>query len=499
MEGSKDDDSSSLPSMLRIESRRTPQQNEQGCSSDSADLRRVCHDHIIPQSADGYIDSVKDSTEKMPSGATASQNPAAPTQKMDDENVIKTIQGTESSKRRSKGLSRVARVIVSKFVRSSSKKSDRQISKDVDSESSSDNTDSPSLQRGRSKSLSGRILRRFRNQSRDRLRDADGSDSQNSTSKRRQSHHDATQKSGSERTCSKSRKYRPLIKFAEFDPREYPTENEEDIQSAIREREIKEGVEPTPQYLQDDDSSISEGEDSDYISASLETWTCAGQSKTKSAATVKDTSAVAPYPQLSSVVPDDIKDQFDKDTGAASNRGASPVNAYMTPHVHTKVDYMHCLVPDQRGIMNLTFYWGNIDRCEADKILHNKPEGTFLLRDSSQEKILFSVSYRRYGFTLHARIQQWKHKFSFVPYYYYYNTRYYSCDTISGLLGHYNTDYMWFEPMLTIPFPRTNPPSLQQLTRSVICTQTTYDDTNILELPRFMKDYLQEYHYTQRV
>ena len=160
-------------------------------------------------------------------------------------------------------------------------------------------------------------------------------------------------KSGSERTRSTSRKYRPLINFAEFDPREYPTENEEDIQRAIREREIKEGVEPPPgyqpQYFQDDDSPpISEGEDSDDISASLETCTCAGLSRTKSAAIVKDTSAVAPYPQLSSVVPDDMKDQFDKETVAASNRGASPVNApevmYMTPHAQRTLKLTTCTV-----------------------------------------------------------------------------------------------------------------------------------------------------------
>ena len=77
------------------------------------------------------------------------------------------------------------------------------------------------------------------------------------------------------------------------------------------------------------------------------------------------------------------------------------------------MDYVHCLVPDLLKISNLKFYWGPMDRWEAEKLLENKPDGTFLLRDSAQEEFLFSVSFRRYERTLHARIEQWKHKFSF--------------------------------------------------------------------------------------
>jgi hypothetical protein len=50
---------------------------------------------------------------------------------------------------------------------------------------------------------------------------------------------------------------------------------------------------------------------------------------------------------------------------------------------------------------------------QAEQLLDNKPEGTFLLRDSAQEDYLFSVSFRRYSRSLHARIEQWNHKFSF--------------------------------------------------------------------------------------
>ena len=46
-------------------------------------------------------------------------------------------------------------------------------------------------------------------------------------------------------------------------------------------------------------------------------------------------------------------------------------------------------------------------------MLEDKPEGSFLLRDSAQDEYLFSVSFRRYGRSLHARIEEQNHEFSF--------------------------------------------------------------------------------------
>lgn len=60
-------------------------------------------------------------------------------------------------------------------------------------------------------------------------------------------------------------------------------------------------------------------------------------------------------------------------------------------------------------------YWGKMDRVEAERLLDGKPEGTFLLRDSAQEDYLFSVSFRKYNRSLHARIEQFNHKFRYVP------------------------------------------------------------------------------------
>lgn len=136
-------------------------------------------------------------------------------------------------------------------------------------------------------------------------------------------------------------------------------------------------------------------------------------------------------------------------------------------------------------------------RYEAERLLENKTEGTFLLRDSAQEEYLFSVSFRKYGRSLHARIEQWNHRFSFDS----HDPGVFSSKTVCGLIEHYKdpTCCMFFEPMLTIPLHRNTTFSLQHLCRAVICDHLTYDSISYLKLPKTLKTYLKEYHYKQRV
>lgn len=167
------------------------------------------------------------------------------------------------------------------------------------------------------------------------------------------------------------------------------------------------------------------------------------------------------------------------------------------PRVHSQVDFIHCLVPDLQKITSCCFYWGKMDRYEAEKLLEGKPEGTFLLRDSAQEEFLFSVSFRKYNRSLHARIEQFNHKFSFDS----RDPGVYTASTVTGLLEHYKDPscVMFFEPMLTYPLNRKFVFSLQQLCRATIVSNTTYDGVNELSLPKSLKSYLKEYHYRQRV
>ena len=178
----------------------------------------------------------------------------------------------------------------------------------------------------------------------------------------------------------------------------------------------------------------------------------------------------------------------------------SDVTSHLFPNsqpIHTQIDYVHRLVPDLFEIINCSFYWGKMDRYEAEKLLMNKPEGTFLLRDSAQEEHLFSVSFRRFDRSLHARIEQYNHRFSFDS----HDPGVYSAATVCGLIEHYKVPahVMFFEPMLTIPLNRNFVFSLQDLTRATLCSRLTYDSVNQLPLPRKLKSFLKEYHYRQQI
>ncbi|KAM9561031.1 suppressor of cytokine signaling 5-like isoform 1-T1 [Salvelinus alpinus] len=165
--------------------------------------------------------------------------------------------------------------------------------------------------------------------------------------------------------------------------------------------------------------------------------------------------------------------------------------------VHTQIDYIHCLVPDLLQITALPCYWGVMDRYEAEALLDGRPEGTFLLRDSAQEDYLFSVSFRRYNRSLHARIEQWNHNFSFDA----HDPCVFHSSTVTGLLEHYKdpSACMFFEPLLTAALHRTFPFGLQHLARAAICRRTTYDGIGALPLPPALQDFLKEYHYKQKV
>ncbi|KAM5164956.1 suppressor of cytokine signaling 5 isoform 1-T2 [Mantella aurantiaca] len=182
--------------------------------------------------------------------------------------------------------------------------------------------------------------------------------------------------------------------------------------------------------------------------------------------------------------------QFSGDSHSQTNRQGAW-------KVHTQIDYIHCLVPDLVEITSNPCYWGVMDRYEAEALLEGRPEGTFLLRDSAQEDYLFSVSFRRYNRSLHARIEQWNHNFSFDA----HDPCVFHSSTVTGLLEHYKdpSSCMFFEPLLTVPLNRTFPFSLQYICRAVICKSTTYDGIDMLPLPSMLQDFLKEYHYKQKV
>ncbi|GAB6021811.1 hypothetical protein CHUAL_004385 [Chamberlinius hualienensis] len=271
----------------------------------------------------------------------------------------------------------------------------------------------------------------------------------------------------------------PVIDFSKFNPDDYPTEDCDEKARAQRAWEMEEGVDPPPGYqpsaLEEDEIRL------------IELRQRHGELSTSNSSlvTITNSPRASIFQSMSAE---------SRQLSRISTENGQMVNGQTA---HSQVDYIHCLVPDLLEISNCGFYWGKMDRYEAERLLENKPEGTFLLRDSAQEDYLFSVSFRRYSRSLHARIEQWNHKFSFDS----HDPGVFSSDTVCGLIEHYKDPSccMFFEPMLTIPLYRTFTFTLQHLSRAAICRMVTYDEVNQLQLPKSVKAYVKEYHYKQRV
>merc|ERR1712038_369860 len=189
--------------------------------------------------------------------------------------------------------------------------------------------------------------------------------------------------------------------------------------------------------------------------------------------------------------------RFHPETTQSIRVSVNPAEQKRISRANYQVDYVNHLIPHLQEIFSCPFYLGKMDRYEAEALLACKPEGSFLLRDSAQENYVFSVSFRRYSRSLHARIEETNHKFSFDC----HDPGVHASRDIRGLLDFYKDPLscMFFEPMLLFPILRKKTFSLQELARTVICDNTTYDGIAELPIPKTLHQFLREYHYKHKV
>ncbi|CAG9770399.1 unnamed protein product [Ceutorhynchus assimilis] len=151
------------------------------------------------------------------------------------------------------------------------------------------------------------------------------------------------------------------------------------------------------------------------------------------------------------------------------------------------------------------WYWGPLSSEAAEKILSNEPDGSFIVRDSSDDHYIFSLTFKLNNSVRHVRIEHFQGNFSFGS-----CTKFKSqtiVEFIENAVEHSRSGrYLFFlhrrpvigpvRVQLLHPFSRFKQvQSLQHMCRFVIHKNVRRDLIPELPLPRRMIDYLNTPQY----
>ena len=113
----------------------------------------------------------------------------------------------------------------------------------------------------------------------------------------------------------------------------------------------------------------------------------------------------------------ETSDAVDTDDDVPVHRALPPIpndsyDVILTPPGRRKAHLFDYAASIER-VKDYGWYWGPISGAAAEKLLENEPDGSFVVRDSSNDNYIFSLSFKLDGSVRHVRIEHDQGKFSF--------------------------------------------------------------------------------------
>ncbi|KAM9769603.1 suppressor of cytokine signaling 7 isoform 2-T2 [Menidia menidia] len=161
-----------------------------------------------------------------------------------------------------------------------------------------------------------------------------------------------------------------------------------------------------------------------------------------------------------------------------------------------------------RELEKCGWYWGPMNWEDAEMKLKGKPDGSFLVRDSSDPRYILSLSFRSQGVTHHTRMEHYRGTFSLWCHPKFEDRCHSVVEFIERAIMHSkNGKFLYFlrsrvpglpptPVQLLYPVSRfSNVKSLQHLCRFCIRQIVRIDHIQALPLPRSLISYLSKFYY----
>lgn len=179
----------------------------------------------------------------------------------------------------------------------------------------------------------------------------------------------------------------------------------------------------------------------------------------------------------------------------------------VVPRLHRDSTYRQDFMESMQQLKDCGWYWGPLSWAEAEIKLIDKADGSFLVRDSSDDRYILSLSFNMQGRVHHTRIEHHKGKFSFWS-----QPDTHGKSTIRQFIeqcvqNSRNGQFLYFvrpsgPGAPPIPVHLLHPvsrfkqmQSLQHTCRFKILQIVRRDHIDYLPLPTFVKNYLKEAQY----